>query len=326
MTSTGLWQLCAAVLLLLPVHLDSWAQGFPSRAVRIVLTTGPGGAPDLTARLIAERLTNALGQSFLVEHRLGAGGSVAHPHVASSPADGHTLLFGADTNMVISPHLMPPSDVDNLRDFVAVAPLASHFFMLVTHSGVPASNFPAFIEYAKRSEKPLAAATVGVGTQQSLAIMRLRRSAGIQLLDIPFKSGALATAATASGEVAVSFASGASADSWIKAGKLKPLLITAARRSEIYPDLPAIGEFFPGTEAIAWFGLFAPAGTPDPVLRRLREEIVRALAIPELKQRLWNAGGLEPLVMPVEEFSALVRRDYERYGQLLRDMGMAVKR
>lgn len=322
---TGILNLCAVLMLLLTVPLEAWAQAYPSRPVRIVLTTGPGGAPDITARLIADRLTNTLGQPFLVEHRLGAGGSVAHPHVAGSPADGHTLLFGADTNMVISPHLLPPSRVDNLRDFVAVAPLASHFFMLVAHPGVPAANFREFLDYAKRSEKPLAAGTVGVGTQQSLAVMRLRRAAGIQLLDIPFKAGALATAATAAGDVGVSFASGASADSWIKAGKLKALLITAPRRSEIYPDLPAIGEFFPGLEAIAWFGLFAPTGTPDPVLRRLREEIVRALAIPELKQRLWNAGGLEPLVMPIEEFSAQVRRDYERYGQLLRELGVAVK-
>lgn len=318
-----LWRVLFLLCALIPALAA--AETYPARPVRIVVPTGPGGAPDLIARLLAERLGPVLGQSFLVENRPGAGGTVAHAHVAKSAPDGHTLLFGVDTTIAIAPHVYP-SSADVLREFVPAASLASHFFLLVVHPSLPAASLRAFIEHAKSARPPIAFGTGTSSSQQALAMLRLQRAAGTEFLAVPFKAGALITSATVAGQVMASFASGASADAWIKAGKLRVLAVTAARRSEAYPGVPAISEQYPGFEVVAWFGLFALAGTPQAALARLREETYRILALPEVRQLLWNAGALEPLALPIEDFASLVRRDVERYGQLIRELGIGAAR
>jgi len=177
-----------------------------------------------------------------------------------------------------------------------------------------------FIEYARRTKPPLAYASGGNGSQHQLAMELLKQRAGIDLLHVPFKGGTPATAATVAGDTAALF-SGTSTAPQIRAGKLRALAVTGAKRSPDFPDLPTIGELYPGYEVTIWLGLFAPAGTPEPVVARLRAEVARALADPGVIARLHSAGGLEPMPTTPQQFAALICSDYDKYGKLVREVG-----
>jgi tripartite-type tricarboxylate transporter receptor subunit TctC len=294
---------------------------YPNRPVRIVVTIPPGGAPDLTARIVADRLAPLLGQPVLVENRPGANGNTAAEMVATSPPDGHLLLLGADSLVTINPHVYRRMPIDVFKDLVPVATLVSNMFVLSVNPALPVTTFNEFVEYARKANPPLHYGSGGNGSQHQFMMEALKQRAGIELVHVPYKGGAPATAATVAGEVAAMFA-GTSTGPQIRAGKLRALAVTGAKRSDLFPDLPTIGEFYPGYEMTIWLGLFAPARTPDPVLARLREELAKVLAQPEVKERLANAGGLQPFVTSPEEFVALIRSDHEKYGKLVRAIGV----
>jgi tripartite-type tricarboxylate transporter receptor subunit TctC len=296
---------------------------FPSRAVRIIVPIPPGGAPDIVARVVAERLSTALAQPVVVENKVGSNGNIAAEYVAKSPADGHTLLLGQDSLLAINPHLYSRMPIDVLRDLVPVSALASNMFVLSVNPSIPVKTFQEFIEYARKASPPLTYASGGNGSQHHLTMEQLKQRAGIDLVHVPYKGGAPATTATVAGEVAAMFA-GTSTAPQIKAGKLRALAVTGAKRSDAFPDLPTIGEFYPGFEMTIWLGLFAPAGTPESVLTKLRDEIGKVLAAPEVKERLGNAGGLQPLVLQQAEFASMIQRDYAKFGKLVRDIGAKV--
>jgi tripartite-type tricarboxylate transporter receptor subunit TctC len=294
---------------------------YPSRPVRIVVTIPPGGAPDLTARIVGEKIASGLGQPVVVENRPGSNGNIAAELVAKSPPDGHLLLLGADSLVAINPHIYSRMPIDMQRDLVPVASLVSNMFVLSVNPSLPVKTFQEFIEYARNASPPLHYASGGNGSQHQFMMEALKQRAGINLVHVPYKGGAPATTATVAGEVAAMFA-GTSTAPQIKAGRLRALAVTGAKRSELFPDLPAIGEVYPGYEMTIWLGLFAPAGTPEPVLARLREEIAKALASPDVKEKLNNAGGLQAFATSPAEFAALIRSDYDKYGKLVRDIGV----
>jgi len=243
--------------------------------------------------------------------------------VARSAPDGHTLLLGADSLVVINPHLYSRMPIDPQRDLAPIASLVSNMFVLSVTPSLPVGTFPEFIEYARKADPPLAYASGGNGSQHQFMMEALKQRAGIDLLHVPYKGGASATNATVAGEVAAMFA-GTSTAPQIKAGRLRALAVTGAKRAEIFPDLPTIGEFYPGYEMTIWLGLFAPAGTPGSVIARLHEEVAKALALPDVKEKLANAGGLQAFPTSAEEFTALIRTDYEKFGKLVRDIGVKV--
>jgi tripartite-type tricarboxylate transporter receptor subunit TctC len=294
---------------------------YPARAIRIVVTIPPGGAPDLTARIVGERLAAGFGQPVVVENRPGANGNTAAEQVAKSAPDGYTLLLGADSLLAINPHVYSRMPIDVLRDLAPVASLVSNMFVLSVNPSVPVATFQEFIEYARKANPPLAYASGGNGSQHQFMMEALKSRAGVNLVHVPYKGGAPATTATVAGEVAAMFA-GTSTAPQIKAGKLRALAVTGAQRSDLFPDLPAIGEVYPGYEMTIWLGLFAPAGTPDPVLARLREEIGKALTEPEVREKLARAGGLRAFPTTPADFAALIRRDYDKYGKLVREIGV----
>jgi tripartite-type tricarboxylate transporter receptor subunit TctC len=182
-------------------------------------------------------------------------------------------------------------------------------------------SFQEFVDYARRSNPPLPYASGGNGSQHQLTMEMLKSRAGINLTHVPYRGGAPATTATVSGEVAAMFA-GTSTAPQIKAGRLRALAVSGARRSAAFPDLPTIAEFYPGFENHIWLGLFGPAGLPEDVLAKLRNEIRKVLLMNEVKEKLNGAGGLEPFVTAPEEFVALIRRDFEKYGKVIRDVGV----
>jgi tripartite-type tricarboxylate transporter receptor subunit TctC len=294
---------------------------YPARPIRIVVTIPPGGAPDIAARILAERLTPALGQPVVVENRPGANGNTAAGEVARAGADGYTLLLGADSLIAINPHLYTRMPIDTLKDLTPVASLVSNQFVLSVNPSLPVKTLPEFIEYARRANPPLAYASGGNGSQHQLTMEMLKQRAGINLLHVPYRGGAPATTATVAGEVAAMFA-GTSTAPQIRAGRLRALAVAGARRSFAFPDLPTISEFYPGFENSIWLGLFGPAGLPEEVLARLRAEIRKVLSSPEAKEKLNGAGSLEPFITTPEEFAALIRRDYERFGRLIKEVGI----
>jgi tripartite-type tricarboxylate transporter receptor subunit TctC len=300
----------------------AYAQAFPSRPIRLLVGIAPGGAPDIVARVIGERLGAQLGDPVVVENHAGSNGNIAADLVAKASPDGHTLLLGQDAIVAINPHLykMP---FDPLKDLVPVATVAHNQFVLAVHPGLPAKTLAEFVDLARKAKPPLAYASGGSGSQHHLSMELLKQRAGIDLLHVPFKSGAPATTATVAGDTVAMFA-GTSNAAQIRAGKLRAIASTGARRSSEFPDLPTIGELYPGYEVQIWLGVFAPAGVPDAILQRLRTEIAKVLADPGVVTKLSSAGGLETLVTTPEAFRALIRRDYDKYGKIVKDVGAKV--
>src|SRR5713226_459287 len=299
------------------------AAQYPSRPIHLLVPIPPGGGPDIVARLLAPKLSDALGQPVVVENRVGGNGNVAGEAVAKSPADGHTLLLGMDSLMVINPHLYATMPFDPQEDLVPVASLVSNGFFLAINPSVPARTFPEFIEYARRADPPLQYASGGNGSQHHLTMERLKARAGINMVHVPYKGGAPATTATVAGEVAVMM-SGTSTAPQIKAGRLRALAFTGPQRSRVLPEVPAIAEFYPDFVMVQWYGLFAPAGTPEAVLARLRAEADRALELREVKEKLSNAGGVEPWITTPEEFAAELRSQFATYAKLVKEVGAKI--
>jgi tripartite-type tricarboxylate transporter receptor subunit TctC len=309
----------ALLFILFAVPAAAAAQ-FPSRQITIIVPIPPGGAPDIAARLIGQKLSESLGQPVVVENRTGANGNIASDLVAKAQPDGHTLGLLADSQVTINPHLykMP---LDTLRDLTPVATVAANQFVLTVHPSLPVRTFPEFIELARKSNPPLAYASGGNGSQHHLTMEMLKQRAGINLLHVPFKGGAPAATATVAGDTAAMW-SGSSNAPQIKAGRLRPLAVSGAQRSPQYPELPTIGEFYPGFENSIWLGLFAPAGIPENALSRIRSEMRRVLESSEVKDKMNAAGGLDPYLTTPEEFSALIRRDFEKYAKVVKDLGL----
>jgi len=296
---------------------------YPSRPIRLLVPIPPGGGPDIVARLIAPKLGDALGQPVVVENRVGGNGNLAGELVAKSPADGHTLLLGMDSLMVINPHLYASMPFDPLRDLAPVASLVSNGFFLAVNPSVPARTFPEFIEYARRADPPLHYGSGGNGSQHHLTMERLKARAGINMVHVPYKGGAPATTATVAGEVAAMM-SGTSTAGQIKAGRLRALAFTGPQRSRILPDVPTIAEFYPDFVMVQWYGLFAPAGTPEAALARVRAEVNKALLAPDVKEKLTNAGGVEPWITTPAEFAAELRSQFATYAKLVKDVGAKI--
>jgi tripartite-type tricarboxylate transporter receptor subunit TctC len=299
------------------------AQNYPSRAITIIVPIPPGGAPDIAARVIAQKLSDNVGQPVVVENRVGANGNIANEFVARAAPDGYTLGLLADSQITINPHLYRKMPIDTLKDLVPVTPVAVNQFVLTVNPSLPVRTFPEFIEYAKKADPPLAYASGGNGSQHHLTMEMLKQRTGINLLHVPYKGGAPAAAATVAGETAAVW-SGSSNAAQIKAGRLRPLAMSGAHRSAQYPDLPTISEFYPGFENSIWLGLFGPAGIPQDTLSKLRAELKRVLESPDVKQRMNAAGGLDPYLASPEEFAALIQRDYEKYAKVVRELGIKI--
>jgi tripartite-type tricarboxylate transporter receptor subunit TctC len=294
---------------------------YPARPIKVIVPIPPGGAPDISARVLGQKLSEALGQPVVAENRPGSNGNIAMELVAKSQPDGYTLGLLADSMVTINPHLYSAMQVDTLKDLAPVASVVSNSWVLSVNPKLPVKDFKEFIEYARRADPPLTYASGGNGSIHQMAMEMLKQRAGINLTHVPYKGGNPATTATVAGEVAAMF-SGTSSAPQIKAGRLRGLAVTGLEHSKVFPELPAIAEFYPGYEVTIWLGLFSTAGTPKAVLTKIHAEVNKALADPEVKRRLNAAGGLEPYITTEEEFAGLIRRDYDKYGKVVRDVGI----
>jgi len=311
-----------AVLLAAALVSAAEAQApFPSRPIRMLVTIPPGGAPDISARLLAHYLQEAHGWSVVIENRTGANGNIAMVEVAKAPPDGHTLILAADSAITINPHVYGKIGIDTLKDLIPIASVATNQFTLSVNPQVPVNTFQEFIAYARDTKPPLPYASGGNGSQHQLSMEMLKQRAGIDLLHVPFRGAAPATQSTVAGETKVLFSGSASAP-LIASGQLRALAASGKQRSKRYPDLPTVGEFYPGFAVDIWLGVFAPASTPEPIVSTLRGEIHKLLARPDFAERLNVSGSLEPLILSPAEFSALIREDYDKYGRIVRDLAI----
>ena len=302
---------------------DAHAQ-YPSKPIRLVVPSSPGGAPDTIARALGKMLSPLLGQTVVVENRTGANGNIATELVAKSVPDGYTLMIAPDSTIVINPHLYAKMPVDTLKDLVPVAPLfLENPMFLAVHPSLPVKSFQEFVEYAKAANPPLAYASGGNGSQHHMAMEMLKLRADINLVHIPYKGGGAAVPAVLAGEVPAMFNGGITIGNHIRTGRLRALAATGNRRSAWFPNLPTVGEFFPGYHLATWMGIFAPAGLPDAVMARLRAEINKVIAMPGLKAHL-GESDVEPNATTPEEFIAVIRSDYEKYGTLVKHIGAQV--
>ena len=297
---------------------------YPSRPVKVIVSIPPGGAPDISARLLAQHLSEILGQPFVVENRPGSNGNIATDLLVKAPPDGHTLMLGADSAIAINPHLYEKLPFNTLKDVMPIATVASNQFILAVNKTVPAQTLPEFVEFARKANPPLAYASGGNGSQHQLAMEMLKQRAGLNMVHVPYRGGAPASVATIAGETSVLFA-GASSAPQFKAGTLSPLASSGPSRSPRFPEIPTIAEFYPGYEVTIWLALFAPAGTPEPVVSKLRDEINKLLARPDFAEKLNVSGSLEPLITTPAEFNDLIRRDYEKYGKIVKEIGVKIE-
>ena len=296
---------------------------YPSRVVRVVVHSPPGSAPDILARVLGQQLTEVLGQQIVVENRTGSNGNIAGELVARSAPDGHTLALCVDSQIAINPHVYSKMSYDPLKDLVPIATIATNEFVLTVHPSLPVKDFRDFIAFARTANPPLTYGSGGNGSQHHLTMEMLRSRAGIKLVHVPYKGGGPATTAIITGEVSVAFA-GASAAPQVKAGRLRALATAGRNRLAYLPDVPAIGEFYPGFANSIWFALCAPRGTPEPILARLRTEVNRTLAAPDSREKFSRGGALTPYITTPEEMAELIRSEYAKYGKIAKEIGVQV--
>src|SRR2546425_1069769 len=251
---------------LLLVFLSTAAAAqYPSRPIHLIVPIPPGGAPDIAARVLGQKLAEQMGEPVVVENRAGSNGNIATELVARAAPDGYTLGLVADSQIAINPHLYSKMSFDTLRDLTPVSSVASNQFVLAINPSLPVSSFPEFIEYARKARPPLSYASGGNGSQHHLTMEMLKVRTGIDLVHVPYRGGAPATTAAVVGEVAAMWA-GSSNAAQIKAGRVGALAVSGSKRSAQYPELPTIGEFYPRLENNNWRGVFSPAGPPEPVI------------------------------------------------------------
>jgi tripartite-type tricarboxylate transporter receptor subunit TctC len=314
--------LLTLVCALLVAH--SYAQGFPSKPLRVVVPFAPGGSTDIFARLVAERLAAALGQSVVVENRAGASGNIGAEAVAKAPPDGHTILMATTGVMAINNALFKSMTYDAAKDFEPVIFIASITNVLAVPVDLPAKNVAELIALAKKEPGKLTFASSGAGSSTHLSAELFKSMAGIDVVHVPFKGSGQALIDVVAGRVSMIFDNMPSALPHIKGNKLRALGVTGSKRSGALPDVPTIAEAgLPGYESLSWSGFAVPAGAPKEVVQRLNRETNAILASPEMKQKLAEQGA-EAVGGPPEAFAEHVRKEREKWGRLVRERNIVV--
>lgn len=310
-----------ALLALSPSLVVAQAQ-WPDRPIRIIVPFAAGGTNDLTARVMAEKLSSALGQPVLVENRVGAGGSIGAEAVAKSPADGYTLLQASGSTHGGNSAVFKTLRYDPVRDFAPISMLVRTPFILATHPSVSATTVRELVAAARAAPGKLNYASFGTGSSSHLVGELFKTMAGVDLTHVPYKGSAPAVAGTVAGEAQIIFDVINTSGPHIKAGRLRAIAVGSATRSPVLPEAPTIAEAgVPGFEAIVWFGLLAPAGTPRPVIDRLHREIVNALALPDVRERLAGMGN-EIVGNTPEQFAEQIVAEVAKWQKLARDQGL----
>jgi tripartite-type tricarboxylate transporter receptor subunit TctC len=296
------------------------AQAYPTRPVRIVVGFAPGGGVDITARLIGQWLSERLGQQFIIENRPGAGTNIATEAVVRAPADGYTLLLVNAANAV-NATLYDNLSFNFVRDIAPVAGIMAASSVMMVHPSVPAKTVPEFIAYAKANPGKINMGSGGVGSPSHVAGELFKMMAGVGMVHVPYRGIAPALTDLMAGQLQVYFGALTSSIEYIKAGRLRALAVTTAKRSAALPDLPTVGEFVPGYEASQWYGLGVAKNAPTEIIDRLNKEINVALADPNMKARLADLGGTALAGSPAD-FGKLIADETEKWAKVIKSVGI----
>jgi len=309
-------QIAAGAAALPVLSRIAWAQTYPTRPVRIIAPTGPGGAPDIIARLIGPWLSHRLGQQFVVENRPGSGNNIGTEAVVRAAPDGYTLLVASSSN-AINATLYDKLNFDFLRDIAPVAGLISLPFVMVVNPSVPAKTVPEFIAHAKANPSKISFGSPGIGTPGHVAGELFKIMARVEMIHVPYRGGGAVVSDLLGRQVQVLFGTTSLTVEQVRAGKLRALAVTGATRWEGLPDIPTVGDFVSGYEASSLFGLGAPKQTPAAIIDTLNREINAALDDPKLRTQLVDLGGTLLAGSPAD-FGKLIADDTEKWGKVIR--------
>ena len=308
------------LLLLLPAL--AWAQAYPSKPVRVIVTFPPGGTPDIYGRIMSVELSRLWNQPVLVENRVGAAGTIGTDYVAKAPPDGYTLLFGADAPLTLAPSLYTKLAYDPLKDFTPIVNVTAGPFVLLAHPSFPPSNLREFIELARAQPGRIPYASSGQGTQQHLSMETVRALTGINVLHVPYKGFGAALADVLANQVPLVFGGITASISLLRGGKVKAIAVTSLNRAKALPDVPSFAESgLPGFDIQAWYGFVGPAGLPREVVRRIHADCVAIIQRPDFLERL-ERDGIEPVANTPEAFAAQIKADIERWRPIVKAAGI----
>ena len=308
--------LAAGAAALPVVSRIAWAQAYPSRPVHLVVPAPAGGSFDITARLMGQWLSERLGQQFVIENRPGAGTNIGTEAVVRAPADGYTLLLVGTPN-AINATLYDKLNYNFIRDIAPVAGIIRDPHVLVLNPSVPAKTVPDFIAYAKTNPRKINMASSGIGSGPHIAGELFKMMAGIDMNHVPYRGAAPALTDLLAGQVHVMFSTMPSSIEYVRAGKLRALAVTTAKRSDAFPEIPTIGDFVPGYESSAWLGLGAPKNIRAELIDKLNREINAGLADPKIKTRLADLGG-DVLALSPADFGKFIAAETEKWAKVIR--------
>jgi len=304
-----------AALIVFPAAAQDW----PTKPVKFIVPFPPGGSVDPLARLVGAKLTDSLKQQFIVENKPGASGSIGAAQVAKSPADGYTFLFVFDTHAV-NPALIPGLQFDTTKDLAPVMLVGTAPMAIATQSGKPYKNFGDVIAAAKAKPDAVTFGSIGNGSLGHLTMILVQQAAGIKLVHVPYKGGGPMTADAIGGQVDLAIGSVAVLTPHVKGGKLRAIAVTGQRRSHALPDVVTLSEQgFPGFLALAWWGIFAPAGTPKPILDKFHAELVKALNLPDVRKTLTDTLGMDLVVSTPDALQKFLLAEMSRWGKVVKD-------
>jgi tripartite-type tricarboxylate transporter receptor subunit TctC len=314
----------AAALMLMFAVSGAMAQVYPTKPVRMIVPFPAGGATDIVGRLIAQKLAEGWGQQVIVDNRGGAGGTIGSDVAAKSPPDGYTMLLGTSSTHAVAPSLYSKLPYDPVRDFSPVTLVATATILLAVHPSVPAQNVRELIALAKRQPNALSFASSGNGGISHLIGEQFKSTAGIQMLHVPYKGDTPALVDLVGGQVHLMFGTAVSFLPYVSAGRLRALAVTNPKRSPIVPNVPTIAESgLPGFEALQWFGVFVPAGTPRDIVSRLHADIVKSLKLADVRERLVGLGA-EVVGNAPDQFAAFQKADSVKWAKIVKESGAKV--
>lgn len=297
------------------------AQAYPSKPVRMIVPFPPGGATDIVARLIAQKLTESWRVQVIVDNRGGAGGTIGSDVAAKAPPDGYTVLMGTSSTHAVAPSLYSKLAYDPVRDFSPITLVASATILLAVHPSLPVRNVRELIALAKRQPNSLSYASSGSGGISHLVGEQFKSLAGVQMTHVPYKGDSPALIDLVSGQVQLMFGTAVSFLPYVKAGRLRAVAVTNPKRSPIVPDVPTVAESgLPGFEALQWFGVFAPAKTPRDIVAKLHADIVKASRLPDVRERMASLGA-ELVGSTPEQFATFQRADAAKWARVVKQSG-----
>ena len=317
------FKLAAVVLAItLAAPLAAIAQKYPDKPVRVVIVFPPGGSNDVTGRIVFQKMSEIMGQQFIIDNRGGAAGQIGSEIVAKSPPDGYTVMVQSTTH-VANAHLYKKLNYDVLKDFIGLTPLARQVGMLVVHPTMPTKTGKDFVALAKKRPGEIVYGSAGNGSFVHLSMALMAEMANIKMIHVPYKGGGPAGTALVGGETQAMLATIGSLTPHLKSKRVRPLGVSSDKRTTQFPEVPAIAEFVPGYEFTAWVGSFVPAGTPKAIVDTLNAALGKALADKQVAAKL-VAQTLDPMHMTPEEFAARIKSDYDKYAKVVKISGARV--